>query len=928
MSIVTQADRWLRDRTPQAHALWAKSGSEEAYLRLPQHLIDSACVAEWLWDNWASEALKAALTRAWSLAPDKVRRLYVFLAGTHDVGKATVSFQRQVETRPGMEYLRAEVEAAGLPTTWPHGEGEQKFPHGTASALILQRWLQEEWAVDRLKAGRVSSVVDAHHGFTTNPQLMDHHQSTIPNYPAEWAAIHAEILDSMAELIDVEDVLDALVDIYGPYAGAVQLMTGLVIMADWIASNEALFPYHQINSQAERVEAAMAAVDLPMPWRPISAGADIKQQFQQTFGWPDHFAVRPVQEAAVQAAKTQDGPCLMIIEAPTGEGKTETGLAAAHVIGEMTGAQGVFFAAPTMSTANGLFERTTDWVGRSSHSGEVASMYLAHSKNQLSEQYQALRFAGIGDDTLDHGSAVANQWLSGRRKGILADFVVGTVDQVLMMALQARFSMLRHVGLAGKVIIIDEVHAYDAYMSQYLYRTLEWLAHYGVSVILMSATLPPAQRKALAAAYASQLITEPDLELLETSAYPLISTVSADGINTVPIASRPTDLEASITVLDDSLESLVDQVKALLIDGGVALVICNTIARSQNAFDALSSAFPGEVDLHHSAFVAAHRSAKEDLLRDMLGPQAHRGSGRPYRKIVVATQVAEQSLDIDADVLVTDIAPIDLVIQRIGRLHRHQRPETDRPTLLREPRVFIRGILAPDGIPEFDGGAEAVYGQKLLLATMAHLPAVFQRPDDVAGLVREVYSENPNIPAEWSEAWTEACKKANAERFKAERTADTFRFPAPGAASEMHYLFNRLHSEPKPGAEEVGNAQVRDAELTVEAIAIQMDEYGYRPLGSDEEIQIGSDVSYDQALALAAHSIRLPARVTRRGSDFDAVIGDLEKQTPGEWSELGILKGQVALIFDDEGFASAGRFTLRYDLERGLEVAATEVADS
>ncbi|AKK01975.1 CRISPR-associated helicase/endonuclease Cas3 [Corynebacterium epidermidicanis] len=927
MTIVTQADRWLIDRSLQVNALWAKSGTEEAYLHLPQHLIDTACVAEWLWDNWVSAALKTALSRTWSLNEDHLRRLYVFLAGTHDVGKATVSFQRQAENPPSKSYLLAEVETAGLSLAWTLGEGTQKLPHGTASALILRGWLQK-WGIGKLQAVRVSSVVDAHHGFATDPKLLELHQRTIPNYPEAWASIHAEILDTMAELTDIEDVLDAQLGVGGPYAAATQLMTGLVIMADWIASNEDLFPYRNDQSQVERVEAAMAAVQLPSPWQSISAGIDTKLQFQNTFGWPDYFEVRPVQDAAVQIARSHESPCLMIIEAPTGEGKTEAGLAAAHVIGEKTGAQGVFVAAPTMSTANGLFERTTDWVRRSSQSGEVASMYLAHSKNQLSEQYQALRFSGIGSDTLDHGSVVANQWLSGRRKGILADFVVGTVDQVLMMVLQARFSMLRHVGLAGKVIIIDEVHAYDAYMSQYLYRTLEWLANYGVSVILMSATLPPAQRKDLAAAYASQLVTDPDLEKLNTSAYPLISTVSAAGIATLPIASRPTDLEASLTVLDDSLDTLVNQVKALLVDGGVALIICNTIARSQAAFDALSSKFPGDVDLHHSAFVAAHRSAKEDLLREMLGPQAHRGSGRPDRKIVVATQVAEQSLDIDADVLVTDIAPIDLVIQRIGRLHRHRRPDSDRPLLLQEPQVFIRGIQVIDPLPEFDGGAEAVYGRKLLLATMAHLPAVFRRPDDVAELVRNVYAENPAIPTGWSEAWREACQKASAERFSAERRADAFRFPAPGAASEMRYLFDRLHSEPKPGEEEVGNAQVRDAELTVEAIAIQKDEYGYRPLGSDEEIQIGSDVNYGQALALAAHSIRLPARLTRRGSDFDEVIGDLEMQTPGEWSESGILKGQVALIFNTEGFASAGRFTLRYDLERGLEVVATEAVQS
>lgn len=921
MSIVNQADQWLSGRSPQAYSLWAKSGTEDAYLRLPQHLIDSACVAEWLWENWVSDSLKSAMSRAWNLDEALVQRLYCFLAGTHDVGKATVAFQRQVETRPDKKYLLSEVESAGLPLTWPMGEEGQKFPHGTASALILKEWLQR-WGLIKLQATRIAAVVDAHHGFTSDPQILEQHQATINNYPEDWAALQKDFIDSMAELCEIDDVLDEFFGRFGPFADAVHLMTGLVIMADWIASNEKWFPYSQVLSQEQRVRHAMETAQLPKPWQPVSTDQAVEKLFQQTFGWSDDYKVRPVQEAAVQIVRTQSGPCLMIIEAPTGEGKTEAGLAAAHVIGDKTGAQGVFFAAPTMSTANGLFDRTTNWVKKSSRGGEVASMYLAHSKNQLSEQYQALRFSGIGEDTLSHGAAVAHQWLSGRRVGILSDFVVGTVDQVLMMALQARFSMLRHVGLAGKIIIIDEVHAYDAYMSQYLHRALEWLARYGVSVILMSATLPPAQRRALAEAYASQVVSDADFGCLESSAYPLISTVSAKGVEITEIPARPADLKAQVSVIDDSLTELTARLQDLLIDGGVALVICNTIARSQETYVALEEAFPGEVELHHSAFIAAERSAKEDVLRDKLGPRAHRGNGRPNRAIVVATQVAEQSLDIDADVLVTDIAPIDLVIQRIGRLHRHHRPEDDRPNLVRDPKVFVRGIITQDPVPEFDGGAKAVYGKKLLLATMAYLPTFFRRPDDVAGLVRNVYSSEPAIPTAWQREWEGACIEAARERQSAERRADTFRFPSPGVASDLHALFQRIHSESEPGQgdEERGYAQVRDSEPSVEAVVIEASEYGYRPFGLDVEFCSGFEPTYSQAKALAANSIRLPGRMTRRNNDFDAVIDDLERNTPGEWSKSGLLKGQVALVLDSAGTATVGRFELQYTRKRGLEI--------
>ena len=294
-----------------------------------------------------------------------------------------------------------------------------------------------------------------------------------------------------------------------------------------------------------------------------------------------------------------------------------------------------------------------NWARNTTETGAVSSLYLAHSKNQLSKPFRDLRFRDINEDADDpstNGEVVASSWMSGRRRGLLSNIVVGTVDQVLMLALRQRYSMLRHAALAGKIIIFDEIHSYGAYTSDYLATTLEWLAHYGATVIMMSATLPSAEREKLIEAYTGNSVDG------NSDAYPLITVASENSLRYVTPEQSPTNLEARIAIIDDAITALEELLEQLLIDGGVALVICNTIARAQEVYSTLIAAYPGEVELHHAGFMAWQRSEKEDQLRQELGPDSHRGEGRPWRKIVVATQVAEQSLDIDADVLVTDLA--------------------------------------------------------------------------------------------------------------------------------------------------------------------------------------------------------------------------------------------------------------------------------
>lgn len=907
-----RADGWARERSPQAQSLWAKSGDGTDFLTLPQHMVDSACAASFLYNSWLAASVKSYLSEELGVDESGVEALYVWLAGCHDIGKGVKTFQRLLLDSDKAHLVHA-VSDAGLDIELSVDEANfDKLPHGVASGEILSQWLCAR-GVRLPKANALAAVVNAHHGIANKPSRQV--RALIEDYPEPWKDVHKELLDAMTELCGADSVLQNVSRGRKLHQGAAEILTGLVVMADWVASNERAFTLYVSGTQLERVEAAAAAIDVTMPWEPEKGDwQDIDDHFRRSFDWPEEYRARPVQRAVVEAVQQVKGPMLVIIEAETGVGKTEAALATAEILGAGSGAQGIFFAAPTMATANGLLERTIEWASNNSIDS-VRSMYLAHSKNVLSEPYRQLKFSQIGKDSGEGGGVIASQWMSGRRLGLLSNFVVGTVDQVLMMSLQQRFHMLRHVGLAGKVIIFDEVHSFDVYTSDYLQRTIEWLGYYGASVILMSATLPPDKRRSLVQAYSRA--PWPDEE---PTGYPLLTLATRDSVEFHSVPPTPTNLEARIEYLDDDVEKLVTFAEQYLDKGGCALIICNTIARAQEAYRVLEDVYGNDVQLHHAGFVAGERVAKEDALREELGPDSHRGSGRPQRKIVVATQVAEQSLDIDADVLVTDIAPMDLIIQRIGRLHRHTRPATDRPEKLQQPRVMIRGILEREVVPEFDSGAEFIYGQTLLLSTYAMLPEVFRRPDDIEGLVRAAYDKNFAPPAEWEETWEKAQEQNLFAEDSAHSKSSTFRLPSPRRRTSYDALFSQLISDDAASGDERGAAQVRDAEPSVEVIPIRSSEYGYQPWGLEEEALDGAELSYDIAFHLASSTVRLPTRMTRWESDFEAVVSTLEEATPAQWRSHFLLRGQLALPLDETDTVQLGRFTVTYSSELGIEI--------
>lgn len=913
LEFASSAEGWVAARSAQARALWAKSGDDSGHLSLPQHLLDTACAAAGVFDIWVSGAMVRFLTDNLRLSHDEVRALYIFLAGVHDVGKAIPQFQRQID-RGQYAHIVSGVRDAGLPLDALNREQqEQKIPHGVASGVILSNWLVG-CGVPRSVARRLAATVDAHHGIASEEEASNAAAHAATMYSSAWGKVQEELVDAMAELTGFVSVVRRLRRMR---TASAQVLSGLVVMADWIASNADAFPMGSGGSQVDRTIRGLAAIELTGPLRPKAVEGSVDQVFAEFFGWGSDRTPRAVQRAVVDAVREVHGPCLVIVEAETGVGKTEAALAGAGLMVAKSDAQGVYFAAPTMATANGLLERTLDWASRAGERGGVASMYLAHSKNSLVEPYQSLRFQGIGED-LEHGSVVAKEWMSGRRKGLLSNIVVGTVDQVLMLALTQRYSMLRHAALAGKVVIFDEVHAYDAYTSAYLLTTLEWLHYYGASTIVMSATLPPDRRNAMISAYTD---ARPDED--PRDAYPLVTVATDEHVRFYTPEPSPTTLTATIEVIADDTDTLRASLEDNLADGGCALVLCNTIARAQDAYRVLSDAFHGEVTLHHAGFMSWERVEREDELRAELGPDARRGAGRPLRKVVVATQVAEQSLDIDVDVLYSDIAPMDLVIQRAGRLHRHPRPAADRPNKVSSPRIYIRGFVQREPCPIFDSGTAAIYDPKILLHTAALLPDTFRRPGDIAPLVHATYRREVEVPPAWLSVYEEAKEASRLREESAIKRSGDYRIAAPEDAKHLRELFkltdHALRSLDK--GEERGIAQVRDAEPTVEVIPIELTEFGYSPLGRQNgEVLWDSELEPRVARHLAASTVRLPVRMTRTLADFEAVVGQLEESTPKTWDDNYLLRGQLALPLNADWVAQVGRFQVRYSSELGLEI--------
>ncbi|MEU5885009.1 CRISPR-associated helicase Cas3' [Spirillospora sp. NPDC047279] len=948
-----------------ARSVWAKHDRDtEDWLPLWVHLADSGAVAALLWEEWLPSQVRDVISAALPGGAEDARLLVVWSAATHDIGKATPSFAAQVEP------LAERMCRQGLRMPLPREkEAGRIAPHGLAGMVLLCDWLVERYGWSQRKAWQWAIVAGGHHGVPPTAadikELRDRPRFLrARRHEQAWRDVQWELLGACAEACGVADRLPAWkgVRLSQP---AQAVLTGIVIVADWIASNADLFPYSldfHGGETVDRVDSAWRGLGLPVPWRAVDSGEDPEAVFGARFELPAGASIRPLQEQAVLSARAMS-PGLMIIEGPMGEGKTEAGLAAAEVFAAGSGAGGVFVALPTMATSNAMFSRVLRWLRRLPDAGPTRgdrAVWLAHSKAALNEEFRELVWAGsrsvqgVQLDEEDQFRAaaelVAHQWLRGRKKGMLADFGVGTVDQLLFMGLKSRHLALRHLALAGKVVLIDEVHAYDAYMNSYLDRVVSWLGAYGVPVVVLSATLPARRRRELVEAYrgsgddAGAGVGGGDAVETATD-YPLITVVERGEppeVEAVDASGRRTDVQ--VERLADDLEVLADRLEQELAGGGCALVVRNTVTRVLETSVFLRDRFGAEaVTVVHARFVDLDRMRKDADLVSRFGPPGEGGSRPRGPHVVVASQVAEQSLDIDFDLLVSDLCPVDLLLQRMGRLHRHQRgnDQGDRPKRLREAKCFVAGADWTASPVEPVSGSQRVYSRYALLRSAAvlwpHLEGTAETgrtvrlPEHISPLVQVAYGDGPVGPQAWQPELRKAFDKHQARRATQHAKAETFQLADVGTPGTA--LFGWIDAGVGDADDtRAGRAQVRDGVESLEVLVVQrladgtvrtlpwlIDGQGGLPLPTESvpEPRLGRIV--------AASGLRLPFQFSIP-KIADQAIEELEKEVIAAWQERDSswLAGELIMFLDENCRTRLAGYEMRYSADDGLEIISGE----
>ena len=962
------------DLSALTRSFWAKSGDSGSWLSVVQHLMDAADIAGLLFDDYLSEHHRRLMASVWGGDRAKARASFVFLAGVHDAGKVSPQFACQ---RQDLAQL---IRSMGLVVMRKADYAERSFlPHG----LVSQFALQEEIAAgggDGSRALQWAILVGVHHGrypdagavYVARQQYRTQEGSHEDD--PRWGQARSEILRWMAArsgfpLIAPGTALPEL-----PIAVASAYASALVI-ADWLASNEDYFPlrprpvsetgklsiegYPELTAdqQCDRVERAWKRAAFPSPLRiPEAPTGEVGEFYRHRFGWPTSYRPTEAQRNAVEIS-TREDPDLMIVEAPPGSGKTELAFAAAEVLMRARGLQGVFVALPTQATTNAMFERVTAWLTSIlGDEPQKLGIQLAHGKNSLNESFVKLLERGkspleVHDDEEDCGLH-ASRWMGQRWRSTLSPVVVGTIDQVLLAALKSRHVLVRHLGLMGKVVVIDEVHAADEYMETYLEAALTWLGMYGIPVVLLSATLPPARRNALLEAYrrgrGSSGVGDESVDGM--IGYPAISTVSATGVRVHEIQGETEVPKRIIPTPLESTREIAELLDRELADGGCAVVIRNTVREAQETYEAVRSVFGREqATLLHSRFLAAERAARDRRMLELFGKDSVQ---RPFKHVVVATQVIEQSLDVDFDLMLTDPAPMDLVLQRIGRLHRHDRAE--RPVRLREARclVLVEDLFA---VPwAYSRRTDHIYSRYSVLRTLGILADRREvrvcEPRDYAQLTALAYSDAQSVgPAEWTEAFGIAQVAKTDAMTTSRRNANTWCLNGANitewTASRLEESFagNAATGEEIGG---VGRAAVRDGEDQIPVIVVAVDPEScgsvmVPPLSDKsspgEKLDVRDYAARGRIAEICSWTLSLPPWSFReRGRSIEDAVDAVEHALREDLSTEGwlcrkhpLLAGQLILVMSKA--ADGERLTrnlcgctLTYTTETGMEIWVNE----
>lgn len=873
----------------------AKSGDNNSWLPLWMHSLDTAKVMKYLLCTRYPHICDIC-----DFEFETLSKVAVLLACLHDIGKLTPLFQSNIlKSLPDRRLI---FEKYGIDNIKENFIKKEKSHHTLCGEAIL---LDLKYNKD------FSSIVGAHHGMPAenvkNPMnIYDTHYYGEPINKYLWDCIYKEWSAFSLDFAGFEDIAE----IPKLNKRTMVILSGLLIMADWIASDQTRFELLDediILSEYPkgRFEKAINDLNFPEIWeatQEIIRDNDFIERFS--------FSMNEVQKTVVETIENCDFPGLVILEAPMGCGKTEAALAMAEILAYKCEKTGIFFGLPTQATANGIFDRFMSWASLQS-ADTFHSINLAHGNAEFQPDFMKMKEDNMPQVDNDGDSGlVVHSFFTRSKMSLLSDFVVGTVDKLLMAALKKKHAMLLHLGLSQKVVIVDECHAYDAYMNRYLDRSLSWMHEYKVPVILLSATLPSDRRRGIVNAYLKRNNTN-TLEIPDTS-YPRLTYTDGNNVKSISLKFNKSNKEVQIERSND--DSILEIIKNGVSKGACVGVICNTVFRAQNFAEKAKKISNSNVILYHSQFIAPDRMIIEDKIKEFAGKKS---DNKRKGTVVVGTQVLEQSLDIDFDILITDLCPMDLLIQRIGRLHRHKRT---RPTDFETPKCVVLGT------DEFEKASEKIYSKWLLMRTNKLLPSTVNIPGDINNLVCKTYKAVEPNGKEEQKALDEFNFRIEDKKSK----ASSYLMSVPRDSKFSNTLHGWLNNG--IGNEAKAQASVRDGISSIEVIVLVKNKDGtlsFLPNESKGEKFIPSVCpSNDECKLIAQQKLRLPSAFSQIYNE-EKTIGELEKSNENlvGFQKSHWLKGELFLLLNEELQTSLNGYDIKYSQENGLSYTKIKKED-
>jgi len=723
---------------------WAKTTCEgRPGISVFEHMVNVGCVARCL-----AEAAPHLLERF------KVNVAEIgALSALHDLGKISPGFQRKCEHWL-VENNLADIARNGC---W---DTNTEPDHSKVSHAAIQDFLVQQGYPGKITK-YVAAAIGAHHGrlkYLPNsrgirPPLIKPTNETSSGI--DWEKERLNSCQHIWEYFQVNRSIDAITG----ESAAIWWLAGLTTVADWVGSDERYFPPEPGTHSKDSPVVARQALDAIGYLPPI-----VKQglTFEQIFEFPPN-------EMQAKTLEAVTGPGVFIIEAPMGMGKTEAALGAAYQLLATGEVNGLYFALPTQATSNRMHLRINAFLQRIAP--ETGGSRLIHGNSWLMRDDLEYHPAANSPQRPEEEDARnGRDWFLSAKRALLAAFGVGTVDQALLGVVAAKHFFVRHFALAGKVVIIDEVHSYDIYTGTLINKLITTLEELGCTVLILSATLTARSRNRIVSS--TGVAVDP-----ENQPYPLVSGRKGGEVF-YPVAASP-PVPRKVLVDFAAHGQAADEALVVANKGGAVLWICNTIGEAQRQYkqfkDRAETTFP--IGLLHSRFPFHRREALEAEWMERFGKEGNTRCG----SILVATQIVEQSVDLDADFLVTELAPTDMLLQRLGRLWRHERANRQIPApcvcILKEGNTLDElRKMKPKAIAESLGNKAFVYSPFILLRSLE----VWEKnkidgvsiPLQVRKLLEATYEERDVEPDSWAELWIEWTGSDSAKKIKAQMASN------------------------------------------------------------------------------------------------------------------------------------------------------------